>query len=112
MWSPDSSLRFTRAIAALALAALTSGCFQPLYGEHTVGGGPILRDQLAAVDVLHIPRNKVFNNLDRYGNTSAASVPIALHEALSEGLIAPGDKVFLCSFGAGVTWGAALVEWS
>src|SRR3974390_3351285 len=58
MWSPDSSLRFTRAIAALALAALTSGCFQPLYGEHTVGGGPILRDQLAAVDVLQIPASK------------------------------------------------------
>jgi 3-oxoacyl-[acyl-carrier-protein] synthase-3 len=59
-----------------------------------------------------VPLEKLYVNVNRYGNTSAASVPIALHEALTEGLIAPGDKVFLCSFGAGVTWGAALVEWS
>jgi LPS-assembly lipoprotein len=55
MWSPDSwFLRFSRGIAALAVAALTGGCFQPLYGEHTTGGGAILRDQLAAVNVLQI----------------------------------------------------------
>jgi 3-oxoacyl-[acyl-carrier-protein] synthase III len=59
-----------------------------------------------------VPLEKIYVNVNRYGNTSAASVPIALHEALAEGRIKPGDKVFLCSFGAGVTWGAALVEWS
>lgn len=66
----------------------------------------------AAARFAGVPLEKLYVNVHRYGNTSAASVPIALHEALSEGLIAPGDKVFLCSFGAGVTWGAALVEWS
>ena len=58
-----------------------------------------------------VPMDKVFVNVHRYGNTSAASVPIALHEALGEGRIKKGDKVLLISFGAGATWGAALLEW-
>lgn len=58
-----------------------------------------------------VPMDKVFVNVDRYGNTSAASVPIALHEALAEGKIKPGDRVVLISFGAGATWGATLLEW-
>ena len=58
-----------------------------------------------------VPMDKVFVNIHRYGNTSAASVPIALHEALAEGKIKPGDKVVLISFGAGATWGATLLEW-
>jgi 3-oxoacyl-[acyl-carrier-protein] synthase-3 len=58
-----------------------------------------------------VPMEKVFVNVDRYGNTSAASVPLALHEALQGGRIKKGDKVLLVSFGAGATWGAALLEW-
>jgi 3-oxoacyl-[acyl-carrier-protein] synthase-3 len=58
-----------------------------------------------------VPMEKVFVNIHKYGNTSAASVPIALHEALQEGKIKSGDKVLLVSFGAGGTWGAALLEW-
>ena len=58
-----------------------------------------------------VPMDKVFVNIHRYGNTSAASVPIALHEALQEGKIKAGDKVVLISFGAGATWGATLLEW-
>jgi 3-oxoacyl-[acyl-carrier-protein] synthase-3 len=58
-----------------------------------------------------VPMDKVFVNVHRYGNTSAASVPLALHEAIMEGRIKEGDKVLLVSFGAGVTWGAALLEW-
>jgi 3-oxoacyl-[acyl-carrier-protein] synthase-3 len=65
----------------------------------------------AAIDVLHIPRSKVFNNLDRYGNTSAGSVPLALDEAMAEGRIRPGNLVVLSGFGAGLTWGTALVRW-
>lgn len=66
----------------------------------------------AAARFAGVPWEKLYVNVNRYGNTSAASVPIALHEALSEGRIKPGDKVLLCSFGAGITWGAALLEWS
>jgi 3-oxoacyl-[acyl-carrier-protein] synthase-3 len=59
-----------------------------------------------------VPMEKLFVNVDRYGNTSAASVPLALDEAAQAGRLKTGDKVFLCSFGAGVTWSAALLEWS
>jgi 3-oxoacyl-[acyl-carrier-protein] synthase-3 len=65
----------------------------------------------AAIDVLRIPRSKVFNNLDRYGNTSAGSVPLALDEALAEGRIQPGNLVVLSGFGAGLAWGTALMRW-
>lgn len=58
-----------------------------------------------------VPMDKVFVNIHKYGNTSAASVPIALHEALAENKIKDGDRVLLISFGAGATWGATLVEW-
>ena len=58
-----------------------------------------------------VPMDKVFVNIHKYGNTSAASVPIALHEALEEGKIKDGDKVLLISFGAGATWAAALLQW-
>ncbi|MEJ5330145.1 MAG: beta-ketoacyl-ACP synthase III [Desulfobaccales bacterium] len=66
----------------------------------------------AAARFAKVPMEKLYVNVDRYGNTSAASVPLALHEAVSSGQIKPGDKVLLCSFGAGVTWAAALLEWS
>jgi 3-oxoacyl-[acyl-carrier-protein] synthase III len=65
----------------------------------------------AAVDVLRIPRSKVYNNLERYGNTSAGSVPLALDEALAEGRIQPGNLVVLSGFGAGLAWGTALLRW-
>lgn len=58
-----------------------------------------------------IPMERAIVNIDRYGNTSAASVFIALHEALKDGRIAEGHKVVICSFGAGMTWGAVLVRW-
>jgi 3-oxoacyl-[acyl-carrier-protein] synthase-3 len=65
----------------------------------------------AAIDVLHIPRARVFNNLERYGNTSAGSVPLALDEAIAEDRVKPGSKIILSGFGAGLTWGTAIVAW-
>jgi 3-oxoacyl-[acyl-carrier-protein] synthase-3 len=65
----------------------------------------------AAIDVLHIPRSKVFHNLERYGNTSAASVPLALDEALAEGRVKPGNLIVLSGFGAGLAWGTAVLRW-
>jgi 3-oxoacyl-[acyl-carrier-protein] synthase-3 len=58
-----------------------------------------------------LPKEKVYVNLQKYGNTSAASVPIALDEALAEGKIKSGDLVVLSGFGAGLTYGANLVRW-
>jgi 3-oxoacyl-[acyl-carrier-protein] synthase-3 len=65
----------------------------------------------AAIDSLHIPRAKVYNNLERYGNTSAGSIPIALDEAAAEGRVKEGDLVVLSGFGAGLTWGTAVMRW-
>jgi len=60
---------------------------------------------------LELPEEKVFNNIQRYGNTTAASIPIALYEALAEGRISAGDLVCLAAFGAGFTWASALLRW-
>jgi 3-oxoacyl-[acyl-carrier-protein] synthase III len=65
----------------------------------------------AAIDVLRIPRAKVFNNLDRYGNTSAGSIPLALDEALVQGRLRPGQTAVLSGFGAGLAWGTAVMRW-
>jgi 3-oxoacyl-[acyl-carrier-protein] synthase-3 len=64
-----------------------------------------------AAEKLGLPMEKVFVNVDKYGNTSAASIPIALFEANESGLVKPGDVVVLVGFGAGLTWGAAVVRW-
>lgn len=64
-----------------------------------------------AVERLGIPREKVFVNLDRYGNTSAASIPIALSEAVEQGRVGPGSLVVMVGFGAGLTWGSCALRW-
>lgn len=60
---------------------------------------------------LHFPMEKVFVNIQRYGNTSAASIPIAIAEAAEAGRLKKGDKVLLAAFGGGFTWGASVMEW-
>lgn len=65
----------------------------------------------AVADRLKIPSEKVISNLARYGNTSAASIPIALDEAVRSGKIKPGDTIAAAGFGAGLTWGATIFQW-
>ncbi|MDO8541155.1 MAG: beta-ketoacyl-ACP synthase III [Opitutaceae bacterium] len=60
---------------------------------------------------LELPMERFFVNVDRYGNTSAASIPLALDEARRAGRIAPGDLTLLVAFGAGLTYGSALIRW-
>ena len=60
---------------------------------------------------LRFPSDKVFVNIQRYGNTSAASIPIALAEAAESGRLKKGDRVLLVAFGGGFTWGASVMEW-
>jgi 3-oxoacyl-[acyl-carrier-protein] synthase-3 len=60
---------------------------------------------------LDIPEEKIMVNVHKYGNTSAGTIPVALTEALEENRIRPGDYVLMASFGAGLTWGAGLVQW-
>lgn len=64
-----------------------------------------------ALDRLGWSQDKVMVNIDSYGNTSAASVPIAFHEALEQGRLVEGKYVILVAFGAGLTWGATLIRW-
>jgi 3-oxoacyl-[acyl-carrier-protein] synthase-3 len=65
----------------------------------------------AIAQYLELPVERFFVNLDRYGNTSAASIPIAMDEALRLGRIKPGDITLLVAFGAGLTYGSALIRW-
>jgi 3-oxoacyl-[acyl-carrier-protein] synthase-3 len=60
---------------------------------------------------LGLPSDRFFVNVDRYGNTSSASIPIALCEAIGQGRVHSGDKVVLVGFGAGLTWAAAALSW-
>ena len=66
----------------------------------------------AAVRRLKFPIERVMVNLDKYGNMSSASIPVAMHEAVRMGKIKKGDKIILVAFGAGLTWGAVLIEWN
>jgi len=65
-----------------------------------------------AASKLGIPPERTFANIDRYGNTSAASIPIALAEAAETGRMQPGDLVLMTGFGAGMSWASALMRWA
>lgn len=64
-----------------------------------------------AAKLLGAPLEQFYLNLDHYGNTSAASIPLALDEMARKGLLSPGDKLVLVGFGGGLTWGSILLEW-
>jgi len=70
-----------------------------------------LRIIQAAARALKLPEERFFVNLQHYGNTSSASIPIAICEAVEQGRLKPGDHCLLVGFGAGLTWAAAMVKW-
>jgi len=94
------------AVDAIAAADLTAADIDLLI-PHQAN----LRIIDAIIERLEVARDDVYINLDRYGNTSAAAVAIALDEAHREGRVAPGDKILLVAFGAGLTWASAVIEW-
>jgi 3-oxoacyl-[acyl-carrier-protein] synthase-3 len=65
----------------------------------------------AVAERLGLPPDRVLSNLATYGNTSAATIPLMLHEAVSDGRIRPGQLIASSGFGAGLSWGAALMRW-
>jgi 3-oxoacyl-[acyl-carrier-protein] synthase-3 len=65
----------------------------------------------AAAKLINFPMDKVFLNIERYGNTSSATIPIALDELNRGGKLKAGDTILMCSFGTGVTWGGAVIRW-
>lgn len=110
----DGKETFRKAVAAMVAAGqealarshLTIGdirCIIPHQANHRI--------MSAVAERLGARPDQVFTNVERYGNTSAASVGIGLDEAVREGRIRPGDYVLLVVFGAGLTWGSALIRW-
>jgi 3-oxoacyl-[acyl-carrier-protein] synthase-3 len=91
---------------ALADAGLTSADVS-LFIPHQAN----IRIMDAVAKRLSLPRELVLNNIEEYGNTSAASVPMGLHEATRDGRIKPGDVVLLSAFGAGFCWGSAVIQY-
>jgi 3-oxoacyl-[acyl-carrier-protein] synthase-3 len=91
---------------AMATAGLTAADID-LFVPHQAN----IRIIDGAASRLGFPSDKVFVNIDRYGNTSAASVPIALAEAADEGRLRDGDVVLLSGFGAGMSWASAVLRW-
>jgi 3-oxoacyl-[acyl-carrier-protein] synthase-3 len=65
-----------------------------------------------AREKLGLPAERVFTNVDKYGNTSAASIPVALCEALEQGRVSDGDFIAMCAFGAGLSWAASVWLWN
>src|SRR5207245_10557869 len=65
-----------------------------------------------AAKKLGIPREKMVVNVDRYGNTSSGSIPLALADAVDDGRLRAGELVLMTGMGAGLTWGSALIEWT
>ena len=102
----------TRTLAASALAAITKAGWQPDEVDLFIPHQANIRIIEAVARGLGLPMEKMVVNIDRYGNTSAASVGIALDEAVRGERVRPGDKLVLFAFGAGFTSGAAAVTWT
>ena len=100
-----------RAMESVALECLDASGHTPEEVDLLVPHQANLRIIDATARRLGLPMEKVFVNLDRYGNTSAASIPLALDEARRTGRIQQGDLVELVTFGGGFTWAAAVMEW-
>jgi 3-oxoacyl-[acyl-carrier-protein] synthase-3 len=102
----------TRTLASTALESIRKAGLDPddvsLFIPHQAN----IRIIEAVAKGLDLPMERMFVNLDRYGNTSAASVPIALAEAVNGGRVAVGDNICIVAFGAGFTSGAATIEWT
>jgi 3-oxoacyl-[acyl-carrier-protein] synthase-3 len=65
----------------------------------------------ATAKYARVPMERVWVNVDRYGNTSSATIPVSLHEARQAGRISDGSLVLLVTFGAGLTWAGSLIRW-
>lgn len=111
----DGNRLFKRAVECLSTISLEALAHNNLTTDDVklvVPHQANMRIIQAAFSRVNIPMERVYTNLDRYGNTSSGTIPIALDEANRKGLLERGDRVLLVAFGAGLTWGSALVEWS
>jgi 3-oxoacyl-[acyl-carrier-protein] synthase III len=102
----------TRTLASTALAAIRKAGLQMSDIDLFIPHQANIRIIRSVADGLGLPMERMYVNLDRYGNTSAASIPMALAEAVNEGRVKVGDRIVIVAFGAGFTSGAAALEWT
>jgi 3-oxoacyl-[acyl-carrier-protein] synthase-3 len=102
----------TRVIPGSILEALEKANLTPADLGLVIPHQANIRIIHAAREKLGLPAERMFTNVDKYGNTSAASIPVALCEAHEQGRISDGDIVAMCAFGAGLSWAAAVWEWN
>jgi 3-oxoacyl-[acyl-carrier-protein] synthase III len=102
----------TKTMATTALESIRKAGLGPSDIDLFIPHQANIRIVEAVAKGLDLPMDKMYVNLDRYGNTSAASVPIALAEAVNEGRVKVGDRIVMVAFGAGFTSGAVTVEWT
>jgi len=100
-----------RAIEEAAIVALKHNGFDVSDVDLFIAHQANARIIHAVAQRLSLPIEKAFVNIDRYGNTSAASIPLALDEVVRQGRVQRGDLILLCAFGGGLTWGSALIRW-
>ena len=100
-----------KSLADVAVEALEANGMTKDQVQHVIAHQANKRIIDAVMDRLGIPAEKVHINVQRYGNTSAASIPITLDEAVREGRVKDGDVILMTAFGAGLTWGSALARW-
>ncbi|HEY0443080.1 MAG TPA: beta-ketoacyl-ACP synthase III [Candidatus Limnocylindrales bacterium] len=102
----------TRTLATTALESIRKAGLEPSDIDLFIPHQANIRIIDAVAKGLNLPMDKMFVNLDKYGNTSAASVPIALAEAVNEGRVKVGDNICIVAFGAGFTSGAVTIQWT
>ena len=100
-----------RNMAGVAAKAVADAGLKPSDIDWFVPHQANLRIIQAVAKTMDVPMDRVVTNIETTGNTTAASIPLALHEAVADGRIKDGDNVLFGSFGAGLTWGAAVVRW-
>lgn len=100
-----------RSMEEAALAALKANGVEVSEVDLLVPHQANARIIYAMAQRLGLPRDRIMVNIDRFGNTSAASIPMALDEAVRAGRLKPGNLILLAAFGGGVTWGSALIRW-
>jgi 3-oxoacyl-[acyl-carrier-protein] synthase-3 len=109
----SATYRFaTKTLASSALKAIDRAGWKPEEVDLFIPHQANIRIIESVAKGLNLPMSKMFVNVDRYGNTSAASVPMALAEAVDSGRVQVGSKIVFVAFGAGFTSGAAAVEWT
>jgi 3-oxoacyl-[acyl-carrier-protein] synthase III len=109
----NQTYRFaTKTMATTALESVRRSGLEPADVDLFIPHQANIRIIEAVAKGLDLPMDKMFVNLDKYGNTSAASVPIALAEAVNEGCVKVGDNVTIVAFGAGFTSGAVTIQWT